>query len=112
VTFRVNLGGRDNADPRWLLPLICRRGGITRREVGAIRIGPHDTLFEIAGDAARDFELAARERDPRALHVTIQRADAPPAPAPAPREHKPKHPKPAGGGWGRYQGKRKPARGR
>jgi ATP-dependent RNA helicase DeaD len=77
VTFRVNLGGKDNADPRWLLPLICRRGGVTRRDVGAIRIGPRDTLFEIAGDAVRDFELAARERDPRALHVTIQRADGP-----------------------------------
>ncbi|HXJ19429.1 MAG TPA: DEAD/DEAH box helicase [Polyangia bacterium] len=115
VTFRVNLGGKDNADPRWLLPLICRRGGITRREVGAIRIGPQETQFEIAGEAARDFELAARERDPRALHVTIQRADAAhaPAPAPAPREHKPKRPGPvAGGGWGRYQGKRKPGKGR
>jgi ATP-dependent RNA helicase DeaD len=121
VTFRVNLGGKDNADPRWLLPLICRRGGITRREVGAIRIGPHETLFEIAGDAARDFEVAARERDPRALHVTIARADAPAAPAPKPRErteaprpHKEKRPahapRPTQGGWGRYQGKRKPAR--
>ena len=38
--FRVNLGAKDRADPRWLLPLICRRGGVTRREVGAIRIGP------------------------------------------------------------------------
>ena len=40
VVFRVNIGGNDNADPRWLLPLICRRGGVTRREVGAIRIAP------------------------------------------------------------------------
>ncbi|MES1209236.1 MAG: DEAD/DEAH box helicase, partial [Pseudomonadota bacterium] len=30
VVFRVNLGAKDNADPRWLLPLICRRGGVTR----------------------------------------------------------------------------------
>src|SRR6185295_15517521 len=64
VRFRVNLGGKDQADPRWLLPLICRRGGVTRREVGAIRIGPHETIFEIAGEAARDFALAAGERDP------------------------------------------------
>jgi ATP-dependent RNA helicase DeaD len=77
VLFRVNLGAQDNADPRWLLPLICRRGGITRREVGAIRIGPHETTFEIAGGAARDFAEAAAEPDPRAPAVTIARADAP-----------------------------------
>ena len=81
VTFRVNLGGKDNADPRWLLPLICRRGDVTRRDVGAIRIGPQETLFEIAAEAAHDFELAARERDPRALHVSIERADGSPPPS-------------------------------
>ena len=79
VAFRINLGADDRADPRWLLPLICRRGGVTRREVGAIRIGPHETTFEIAGDAAADFALAAAEPDPRARHVVIARADAPSA---------------------------------
>ena len=84
VVFRVNLGAKDNADPRWLLPLICRRGGVTRREVGAIRIGPHETTFEIAGGAARDYAEAAAELDPRAPHVVIAPAaggaTAPPAP--------------------------------
>jgi len=75
VRFRVNLGGKDQADPRWLLPLICRRGGVTRREVGAIRIGPQETIFEIAGDAAADFALAAAQTDPRAPHVRMERAD-------------------------------------
>jgi len=60
VAFRVNLGANDRADPRWLLPLICRRGGVTRREVGAIRIGPNETTFEIAGGAARASRSAAR----------------------------------------------------
>jgi ATP-dependent RNA helicase DeaD len=81
VLFRVSLGGNDKADPRWLLPLICRRGGVTRREVGAIRIAPRETLFEIAAGAARDFAAAAAEIDPRAPHVVIERADASPQPA-------------------------------
>jgi len=88
VLFRVNLGARDNADPRWVLPLVCRRGGVTRRDVGAIRIGPQETTFEIAGRAARDFAEASAESDPRAPHVRITRADAPasrPEPRPAPR---------------------------
>jgi ATP-dependent RNA helicase DeaD len=93
VVFRVNIGANDNADPRWLLPLICRRGGVTRREVGAIRIAPRETLFEIAGNAAGEFAAAAAEIDPRARHVVIERADAPQrAPEPArerSREHVP-----------------------
>jgi len=74
VLFRVNMGAKDKAEARWLLPLICRRGGITNREVGAIRIGPRETVFEIAGAAARDFEASAAETDPRAPHVRIERA--------------------------------------
>jgi ATP-dependent RNA helicase DeaD len=83
IMFRVNLCAKDNADPRWLLPLICRRGGVTRQEVGAIRIGPHETTFEIAGSAARDYAQAAAQVDPRAPAVQITRADAPVGPASA-----------------------------
>ena len=37
--FRLNAGRRQNADPRWILPLICRRGHVTRQDIGAIRMG-------------------------------------------------------------------------
>jgi len=74
VVFRVNLGAESRAEPGWLLPLICRRGGVTRREVGAIRVGPQSSEFEIAGEAAKDFELAASQSDPRAPHVHIEAA--------------------------------------
>jgi ATP-dependent RNA helicase DeaD len=92
VVFRVNIGGNDNADPRWLLPLICRRGGVTRREVGAIRIAPRETLFEIAGNAAAEFAAAAAEVDPRARHVVIERADATQRAPEAPRAMAPHKP--------------------
>jgi ATP-dependent RNA helicase DeaD len=72
VIFRVNLGRDAKAEPGWLLPLICRRGGVTRREVGAIRVGTSSSTFEISSDAAQDFALAAGEPDPRAPHVTIE----------------------------------------
>ncbi|ACA19006.1 DEAD/DEAH box helicase domain protein [Methylobacterium sp. 4-46] len=55
VWFRLNVGRRDNADPRRLLPMLCRRGGITREEVGAIRIFDRETKFEIRGGAAANF---------------------------------------------------------
>jgi len=47
VWFRLAVGRNDNADPRWILPLICRRGLITKNEIGAIRIVDHETVFEV-----------------------------------------------------------------
>ncbi|MBH1992916.1 MAG: DEAD/DEAH box helicase, partial [Sphingomonadaceae bacterium] len=45
--FRMNIGRTQNADPRWILPLICRRGHVSRGDIGAIRITATDTMFEI-----------------------------------------------------------------
>ena len=54
----MDIGRRQNADPRWLLPLLCRRGHITRNEVGAIRIGPGETRFQIPLAIAGKFDAA------------------------------------------------------
>jgi ATP-dependent RNA helicase DeaD len=78
VVFEVNLGRSQKAEPGWLLPLICRRGGVTRREVGAIRVGAQATEFEISSEAADDFALASGEMDPRAPHVRFRRVGAGP----------------------------------
>ncbi|WP_267378466.1 MULTISPECIES: DEAD/DEAH box helicase [unclassified Sphingomonas] len=60
VWFRMDVGRRHNADPRWLLPLICRRGHITKNEIGAIRIGPNETAFEIPRMVAAKFADAVK----------------------------------------------------
>lgn len=61
VWFQMDIGRRQNADPRWLLPLICRRGHITKAEIGAIRINPNDTIFEVPRTVA-DRVLASVQR--------------------------------------------------
>ncbi|WP_088309326.1 DEAD/DEAH box helicase [Novosphingobium sp. B 225] len=58
VWFRLNVGRRQNADPRWVLPLLCRRGHVSRSEIGAIRITANETLFEVPGTIAARFEAA------------------------------------------------------
>ncbi|UIJ47137.1 DEAD/DEAH box helicase [Sphingomonas cannabina] len=58
VWFRMDIGRRQNADPRWILPLLCRRGHITKNEVGAIRIGPNETAFQIPRAIAAKFQAA------------------------------------------------------
>jgi ATP-dependent RNA helicase DeaD len=60
VWFRMPIGRERNADPRWLVPLICRRGHVTKSEIGAIRIFDRETKFEIAGHAAARFASAVR----------------------------------------------------
>jgi ATP-dependent RNA helicase DeaD len=61
--FRLNLGRKQNADPRWLLPMICRRGGVQKQDIGAIRIFDRETKFEVRGAAARRFAEAVKGRD-------------------------------------------------
>jgi ATP-dependent RNA helicase DeaD len=58
--FRMNIGRQHNADPRWLLPLLCRRGHITRNDIGAIRIAANESMFEIPRAAAARFAAAVK----------------------------------------------------
>lgn len=53
--FRLDIGRQQNADPRWLLPLLCRRGHVTRGEIGAIRIGPNESFVQIPRNLAERF---------------------------------------------------------
>ncbi|MFH3480794.1 DEAD/DEAH box helicase [Xanthobacter sp. V4C-8] len=63
VWFRLNVGRRNNADPKWLLPLICRRGNVTKKDIGVIRISDEETAFEVGLAAADRFGKAARKAD-------------------------------------------------
>jgi ATP-dependent RNA helicase DeaD len=71
VWFRVNVGRSRNADPRWLLPLLCRRGQVSKPEIGKIRILAGETHFQVARHAAPRFGRAAQrpdEKDPQ-IHI-------------------------------------------
>ena len=73
--FRMDVGRSRNADPKWLIPLICRLGHITKREIGSIRIYPDETRFQIAltqADRFREAVAASGEKD-----VTITPSEAP-----------------------------------
>lgn len=55
VWFRLNVGRGRNADPKWLLPEICRQGEITKKDVGAIRVFETESLFQVRADVAEKF---------------------------------------------------------
>ena len=55
VWFKLDVGRTKNADPRWLLPIICRQGKVTKQEIGAIRVFERETKFEIDEQVADRF---------------------------------------------------------
>jgi ATP-dependent RNA helicase DeaD len=72
VWFRLALGRSRQADPRWILPLLCRRGAVTRDDIGKIIIVADETRFEVAAGAAERFLRAARRPDPRMPDARIE----------------------------------------
>lgn len=81
VWFQLNIGRERNADPRWLVPLICEVGGVTKSEIGAIKIFDRDTRFEIAAEFADTFDQSARIAKSKKGHITRVGAYAPQADA-------------------------------
>lgn len=55
VWFRISVGRERNADPKWLLPEICRQGGVTKKDIGEIRVFDSETRFELDARAAESF---------------------------------------------------------
>jgi ATP-dependent RNA helicase DeaD len=91
--FRMPIGRQNNADPKWLIPLICRLGHVTKKDIGQIRIFDRETKFEIVAETEARFRQAvkgAAEGD-----IRIEPAAAPPAadrprgPRPAPNREAP-----------------------
>jgi ATP-dependent RNA helicase DeaD len=75
--FKLSVGRKQNAEPRWLLPLICRAGGITKRHVGAIRIYENESRFEVAPNVLQDFIASVARAGGGEKSVTITRTDGP-----------------------------------
>jgi len=82
VWFKMPIGRTDKADPKWLVPLICRLGGVTKRDIGAIRIADQETLFEISPTMVDRFKgcISATDSD----EVRIEPAAGAPAGSGAP----------------------------
>ncbi|MBJ3761764.1 DEAD/DEAH box helicase [Maribius pontilimi] len=119
----LSVGRNDRAEPRWILPLLCRAGNLDKSQIGAIRVQPSETHVELLASALPGFLSALGDGGEVEKGVTARQMDAPPersahsaAPArgpkperprrdPAPQadaampERKPRKPKPAKADW-------------
>jgi ATP-dependent RNA helicase DeaD len=70
VWFRLGIGRRQNADPKWVLPLICRLGHVTKKDIGRIRIFDRETKFEITEETATRFAAAVAASGETEMAIT------------------------------------------
>ncbi len=90
VWFRLNVGRERKADPKWLLPEICRQGELTKKDIGAIKVFDTETLFQVDAKIAEKFAALVSERKKGGVRimpaqdqtgVSRARQSAPQAPA-------------------------------
>ncbi|MEO0451664.1 MAG: DEAD/DEAH box helicase [Pseudomonadota bacterium] len=60
--IKLGVGRKKKADPKWLIPMLCKSGGFSRNSIGAIRIDADATHVELKPNAAQSLMEAAGER--------------------------------------------------
>jgi ATP-dependent RNA helicase DeaD len=78
VWFRLSVGREQNAEPRWLLPMLCRGGNLTKGDIGAIRIQAAETFVELKANSVDRFVEAIGSEGMVEETTSATRADGPP----------------------------------
>jgi ATP-dependent RNA helicase DeaD len=112
VWFSISIGRSRKAEPRWLLPMLCRAGNITAKTIGAIRVHETMSFVEIQARSVDDFLASVGPQMQLESGVRLTRLDGPPdlsaaAPEPVPQRERPDR-KPAQGYKPRPQSGPKP----
>jgi ATP-dependent RNA helicase DeaD len=78
VWFTVSTGRNDGAEPRTLLPMLCRVADLTRDDIGAIRVQPRHSYVEVAEGAVAKLVNALGADMKAEDGVTLTRLDGVP----------------------------------
>ena len=77
--FTVSVGRKQRAEPRWLLPLLCKAGHVTKHEIGSIRIFDTELHFEVVATRADDYARTIEQNGTGEKGVDIRRLEGGPA---------------------------------
>lgn len=75
--FKVSVGRKHKAEPRWLLPMLCKAGNVTKTAIGSIRIFDTESIFEVAAQKADAFARSIEKNGSGERGVTITAVDGP-----------------------------------
>lgn len=78
VWFSLSVGRKQNAEARWLLPMLCRAGDITKNAIGAIRIQQDATYVELEPGSVAQFLQAIGQDRTIEKTINVKQVDGPP----------------------------------
>ncbi|OJF94105.1 DEAD/DEAH box helicase [Pararhizobium antarcticum] len=78
VWFSLSAGRKQSAEPRWLIPMLCRMGKISKQEIGAIKMQQDETYVQIAADWAERFVSAIGPKRALEKGITVTQLDGTP----------------------------------
>ncbi len=73
----LSIGRNQQAEPRWLIPMICRNGGLTKRDIGQIKLMPDQSFVQLEAEAGERFLKALGNRTLE-RGITVVRLDGTP----------------------------------
>ena len=78
VWFTLNLGHKQKAEPRWILPMLCKSGDLKKGEIGSIKITETATFVEVDPAGLDRFLTAIGPEGKIEKAITARRVDGQP----------------------------------
>jgi len=85
VWFSITGGRATGAEPRRLMPMLCKAGNITKDDLGAIRIQETESFVELREAAVTGFVAALNGKTELEPGATLKKLNTPPDIAGSPR---------------------------
>ena len=78
VWFSMNVGRKQKAEPKWILPMLMKSGGLKKGEIGAIKIIDRQTFVELAPKGVERFLDTIGPDMKIEAAITVSRVDGKP----------------------------------
>jgi len=78
VWISLSVGRKQNAEPRWLIPMLCKAGDITKAALGTIKMQPSETYVELDADEANTFFTALGSKKTIDKNIRVTKLDKKP----------------------------------
>ncbi|HEV7418175.1 MAG TPA: C-terminal helicase domain-containing protein, partial [Tianweitania sediminis] len=77
VWISLSVGRKHGAEPRWLIPMLCKAGKLSKSDIGQIKLQQEDSLVQLEAHAANRFldQLGNRTLE---RGITVQAIDGVP----------------------------------
>ncbi len=79
IWFSLSVGRKHKAEPKWLIPMLCKAGDFTKSQIGAIRIQDNETHVELDPAHVDKFEGALGKNGMLEKTISVSRLPGEPA---------------------------------